>query len=142
MRRLTRFALPGLLVLTLIFVAGCGGGSDSGGGTAPAMNYSGTYQYTVYPNGEEGETKSGTAVMTQEGSNVTMVAPADEGGNIVLQGTVSGNIVTMTQTNNPIGHTMTIVIGFSDDGQSFSGTVAEEDEGKSWSVTITGTKIS
>ena len=133
MRRLSGFALPGLLVLSVI-IGGCGSSSDSGGGEAPAMNYSGTYQVTS----TEGEEYENTSVITQEGSNVTCLCTEHDGGTVDFQGTVSGNIMTMTQTNCPPGHPMTMVISFSDDGQSFSGTWTEVDK----SFPITGTKIS
>lgn len=125
MRRLTHFALPGLLVLSMI-IGGCGGGSDSGGdGEAPAMDYSGTYNCEI--TGDNSIT--GTVTINQSGSDVTAEISWDDEG---LTGTVSGNIMTLS------GGGGSVTIGFSEDGQAFSGMWSHNGD----SGGITGTKIS
>ena len=136
MRGLTHFALPGLLVLSVI-IGGCGGGSDSGGGEAPAMDYSGTYSFTA--NLENGQVvESGTMVITQSDSNVTIIATSDTyEGQTTFTGTVSGSIMTLTEEEGGEDY-LAVVLGFSSDGQAFSGTWSEAGD----SGGITGTKIS
>lgn len=140
MRRLVHFGLPGLLVLSVIVFVGCGGGSDSGGGDngdgggVEQMDYSGTYDVTVL--GDLAFT--GTAVVTQSGNNVSGTLTLTDVPQIPFTGTVSGNTMTLAGS----GVTVTLVLQFSADGQSFTGTWDGELDGQPGSGTISGTKTS
>ena len=117
--KLMTFAAIAIMSATsVVFLAGCGGWSDSGGGT-PA-NVAGTW---TGARTSGNLTPSVKLILAQSGSSVsgTYIATPVSGG-IPVSGTVDGNSVAVSGSTVAFGVPFTVTIETSVSGESMTGT--------------------
>lgn len=128
--------------LALLFVSGCGSGSQS---TSPTLNVSGQWQITTSTGG------AGALTLNQQGTQVTGSGSETDFVNAQISGTVTGNSLTATMTatydgpdqciglSNPVTINLTGTVAA--DGNSISGQFATQQSCLNFSGTWTATKM-